>query len=327
MALLVVLGTVCSLFGFVFLQRLSKSIAAASSGINLNERVDLDGRFNLLLGRIDNFENPTSFVNELLILTVEPTSRKAGLYRLPIDLEVSNLGGFGQAKLSSIYGLSMISKVQDLNFIPRQIQEIFSLPIDGFLLIDNQGFGQMAEVLGSDLGFAKLTAGDYLYFLQRSVSLFSLSSRLRTNLGPLSLWSVFSKIISTRFNKFPINNLDEDYIKSTDQTFSESQLEQEGEKVIVLNGTRVPLLATKVARLITNMGGTVFEATNAPGEIYPKSVIIARDRESRTLKRLSRALAIEDIRPPDSFEDDPNTSPFLRVDLVVILGLDYVSPN
>src|SRR3990167_5704805 len=61
LALLVVLATTVSLFFFVLFQRFAKSMASASSGISVNEGVDLSGRFNILLGKIDDFNNPTRF--------------------------------------------------------------------------------------------------------------------------------------------------------------------------------------------------------------------------------------------------------------------------
>src|SRR3990172_6800719 len=77
LALVVVLTTAFSLVAFVMFQRLSKSITSASSGVNLADSINSNGRFSLLLGKVDEFKNQTSPISDLLILTIELSSRKA----------------------------------------------------------------------------------------------------------------------------------------------------------------------------------------------------------------------------------------------------------
>jgi len=322
LALVVVLTTAFSLVAFVMFQRLSKSITSASSGVNLADSINSNGRFSLLLGKVDEFKNQTSPISDLLILTIELSSRKAGIYRLPVDLEVSNLGGFGLGKIYSLYGLANLTEPKDLNFIARQVQEVFLVPIDGFLLTDRAGFDRLSRDFGSDLGLSRIRDGDYAFFLRRVTSLPLLFSSLKTNLGLVELLKIFSRVIANRFNQFELGAL---LPGLQNDTFFDTKVEEDGKKIIVLNGTRVPLLASMRSNLITNIGGHVLEAANAPGDPYPESLIVSNDRDSYTLKRLAKVLKISDVRTTSSFEDDSRLAPFLRADLVVILGLDSLN--
>jgi len=322
LALLVVLATTVSLFLFALFQRFAKSMASASSGITVNEGVDLSGRFNILLGRVDDFNNPTSLINTLSILTVEVRSRKAGIYQLPTDLEVGNLGGFGQNKIYSLYGLANLTLKKDINFISDQVQEVFSLPIDGFLFTDNAGFSRLSKSFGEDLGLSSIKSGDYLFFLKHVGSLPQLFGSLKTNLDTVTLLNLFNKILSNRFNTFESGKINASFVDNPSDYFLDSIIEEEAKTTIVLNGTKIPLLASSRARLIRNIGGRVLETANAPGDPYPKSVIISNDKQSYTLKRLSETFGISDLRLFSSFEDDPKLSQFLRADIIILLGPD-----
>ncbi len=322
LALLVVLATTVSLFFFVLFQRFAKSMASASSGITVNESVDLTGRFNILLGRVDDFNNATSLINSLSILTVEVSSRKAGIYFLPVDLEIANLGGFGQNKIYSLFGLAGLTKKKDLNFISDQIQEVFAVPLDGFLFTDNAGFSRLSNSFGEDLGFSSIKAGDYLFFLRHVGSLPQLFGSVKTNLDAATLLNLFNKVLSNRFNKFDNEKLSAGFIDNPTNQFLDSIIEEEAKTTIVLNGTKIPFLASAKSRLIRNIGSRVLETANAPGDPYPKSVIISRDKQSYTLRRLSQTFGISDLRLFSSFEDDPKLSQFLRADIIILLGPD-----
>lgn len=288
----------------------------------VNNSVDLTGRFNILLGRVDDFNNATSPINTLSILTVEVRSRKAGIYFLPVDLEVTNLGGFGQNKIYSLYGLAGLTKKRDLNFISDQIQEVFAVPLDGFLFTDNAGFDRLSNSFGQDLGLTQIKNGDYFFFIKRLGSFPQLLDSVKTNLDPVTLLNLFNKVLSNRFNKFDNEKISASFIDNPTDQFLDSIIEEEAKTTIVLNGTKIPLLASAKSRLIRNIGSRVLEMANAPGEIHSKSIIITRDKDSYTLKRLSQAFGISDLRAFSSFEDDPKISQFLRSDIIILLGSD-----
>lgn len=323
LALLVVFSTIFILSVFVVLRRLSYTLASASAGISQNEGPSFDKRFNILLGRVEDFNNPTSAFKDLFFFTAELPLRKVSILKIPLDLESQNLGGFGRNRLSSLYGLANLAKERDLNFISREIQNLFNVPVDGFLLTDSSGYDRLSQRFGDDLALGHLKSGDYLFFLGKINQIPNLFSSVKTNLSPLSLLSLLNKMVGNRFNKFEVIELSSRSIDDRlSAVFSDSQIEKEAKKIIVLNGTETPLMAGSVAGLIANLGGTVISTMNAPGDSYAKSVILVRDRNSYTLKRLAEVLKITDVRSFESFEDDPDFSQFLRADLVVILGLD-----
>lgn len=325
LALLVVTATFVSLLAFVFFQKVSKSIASASAGLTLNGGINLKGRVNLLLAKVDEFDSTKSLISDLMILSLETGTKRGGLYRLPVDLEVGDLGGFGQGKLASLYGLSQITAEKDPSFLTRQVQAAVLVPIEGFILINDHGYRQALNLFGADLGFSRFLSGDYLYFFSKLPQALGLLADLRTNLSAVNLIEVFRQLISTGFTDFEVTTLEAASIDRHPDAFLDRGIEDEGKKITILNGTKVPLLAARVAQMISNLGGTVLEAANAPGESYDKSAILVRDQGGYTLNKMAQVLGISEIRTFDAFVEDSALAPFLRVDFIIILGLDYVS--
>lgn len=319
LAVLVVTATLASLFAFVVFQRLSKSTSLASTGSG-GGALNFDNRVNLILGEVEDFANPTSLISNLLILTVGFSDRKAAIFRVPVDLTVTNLANFGQNKLQGLFGLINLTEKKDYNLLNSEVQRVLSLPIDGFILTDQIGRNRLEESLGPDLGLSGLKTGDVLFFLRKAQLLPSLFSHIRTDVALGNLFYFFNKTLQTRFNKFDLNDLDIDSSNDYSASFLDSRIEEEGKSVIVLNGTKTPLLAFSAGRLISNIGGRVLETTNAPGDGYPKNIIISNSKDSYTVTRLSEIFDVTDLRSLESMEEDPRLRSFMRADVVLILG-------
>lgn len=323
LALLVVVATAFSIVSILIFQKLSHSLASASSGIELRDSLSFDNRFNIALGLVDDFSNESSLIKSLYILTVETASRSVSIIKLPINLEVDNLGNFGQNKIYSLYGLANLNENKDLNFISKVLQQVFAIPIDGFILVDSKGYTDLSLKLGKDLGLSKIKEGDYIFYAKHVVDIPLITSRLKTNIGPLLLLDLFNKVIFTRFNSFNLMDSDNNFlVDSIYDNFMDSKIEEEGSNIILLNGTRVPLFASSKGKQVLHIGGKILETGNAPGDVFPKSMIIAKDLSSYTVTRLSGIFNITDVRGFDSLESNPKFSPYTRSDLIVVFGLD-----
>jgi len=102
-------------------------------------------------------------------------------------------------------------------------------------------------------------------------------------------------------------------------TFS-GNISKENLSIAVLNGTTESGVANFGARVVRNMGGRVVAVGNAYND-HVKSLIIANDPSSNTVRLLAHALNIEDVL---SIEDasDYIESEISRADMTIIVGLD-----
>ena len=326
LAILVVAATLVSLFTFVIFQRISKATSLASTGLR-GEALNFDSRVSIILGEVEDFSNPTSLIVNLLILTVEFSERKAAILKVPVDLAVPNLADFGQNKLQGLFGLINLTQKKDYSLLNSEVQRVLSLPIDGFILTDRVGRDRLEEALGPDLGLERLKIGDVLFFLRQARLLPGLFSHIRTDVALGNLFYFFNKALQTRFNKFELSDLDIASPNDYSASFLDSRIEEEGKSIIVLNGTKTPLLAFSAGRLISNIGGRVLEATNAPGDAYPQNIIITNSKDSYTVGRLSEIFDVTGLRSLESMEEDPRLLTFLRADVVLILGQENNSPR
>lgn len=188
-----------------------------------------------------------------------------------------------------------------------------ALPIRGYFLVDSSSLSEFDEVLDEGTNWA----GWGFRMFPRLPSLFPiLRKRLTTNLSLVEVFRAVRVLLSLREDQKIEVNWEE--IKDATREFcSDERMKDEGAKILVLNGTYEVGLAARASRWIENLGGTVLDVGNAPRQDYERSVILALDFASYTVRSLASDFNISDLRDLGESIDWAK-----RADIVLILGLD-----
>lgn len=312
LALIVVLATVVVSGAVVLYQFFTKPMATASGAADQSV-IFPGGRFNLLLITLEDVKNPTSLIKELSVITLDANENEVFMVKLPLEAEVLVPQGFGEHPLSTVYALGALTKPEaNLDLTAQTIQKLLAVPIDGYIVTDAAGLGQIDQYLGDGLRMIKLLP-NLLVELRRS---------LKTNLTFTSLLQVGKFVFGAEENLpagrqvseeelFDWQNLDLELQKH----FTDEKIVEERLKIQILNATEKQGLATHVARYVKNLGGEVIVISNFEKMDLKQSFMIASDRGAHTVKRLAEVLEISDVRAEYGGVEE-------RADLTIVLGLD-----
>jgi hypothetical protein len=315
LALLVVVSTVVvvaaiNLYNF-FARPMATASGAADQGVSWN-----GGRFNFLLIVLDDADDETSLIRELSLISLDSYNSRYSVVKLPLDAAVDVPGDFGVNPLRAVYALGALKKPQvNLKLTAQTVSHLLAVPIDGYILTDEDGLGSLGELLGEQrLSFRVLKLLPRLAVEARRQLKTDLKFSTLAQIGRF-LWQAEPDsrgVIEVGAAEL-LDVGDLDWRLSgllTDQKIVDERL-----KVQVLNGTAKSGLAGHVARYVKNLGGDVIWVGNYEPAELTKSVLVTRDPDSHTVKRLSEALGIEDIRA--NFEGVGE-----RADLTIVVGLD-----
>ena len=311
LAFVVVFATIVVSGAVALYQFFAKPMATAAGAVE-GSVVFPGGRFNLLLITLEEVDEPTSLIKELSVFTLDANEDEVFVVKLPLEAEVLVPQGFGGHKLSTVYSLGALAKPQaNLDLTAQTVSQLLAVPIDGYIVTDDAGLGQIDQYLGGGLRMIKLLP-NFLTELRRSI---------KTNLTFPSLLRVGQFIWSAQADGdgwdvseeelFDWQRLDLELAKH----FTDLKMVDERLKIQILNATEKEGLATHVSRYVKNLGGDVIIISNADQLDLRQSFIIAIDQETHTVKRLMEVLQIEEAR--EEFEGVGE-----RADLTIILGLD-----
>jgi polyisoprenyl-teichoic acid--peptidoglycan teichoic acid transferase len=122
-------------------------LAAVPALLSARER----GRLNLLLLGVDrrSGEGWDYRTDTILILTLDPNDRTAGMLSIPRDLQIT-IPGHGQERinLANVYGFRRDSSDGGPALLKETIAANFGIPIDQYLMIDFSGFERIVDALG-----------------------------------------------------------------------------------------------------------------------------------------------------------------------------------
>jgi LCP family protein required for cell wall assembly len=109
------------------------------------------GRTNILLLGIDRRDGTgwAYRTDTILVVTVDPASRAAGIFSIPRDLQVP-IPGHGKDRINTanVRGSSEDDPDAGPALLRATIEGNFGIPIDGYLLIDFQTFVKIVDALG-----------------------------------------------------------------------------------------------------------------------------------------------------------------------------------
>lgn len=97
---------------------------------------------------------------------------------------------------------------------------------------------------------------------------------------------------------------------------------EEGQKILVLNGTRIAGRASQIARILTNHGASILATANTT-QTYEESLIIADQPDSATARLVAEITNIETILEKN-VDNEVLEERILRSPITVILGWDQV---
>lgn len=317
LALVVVFATTVVSGAIALYQFFTKPMATAA-GATDGDVVFPGGRFNLLLVTLEDANEPTSLIEELSIITLDANENKVFMVKLPLEAEILVPQGFGRHKLSAVYALGALTKPRaNLDLTAQTVSKLLAVPIDGYIVTDDAGLGQINQYLGDGWRMVRLLPNLFTE-IRRSI---------KTNLTFPSLLRVGQFVWSARLSEdawcvseeelFDWQHLDLELAKH----FTDLRIVEERLKIQILNATEKQGLATHVGRYVTNLGGDVIIISNFERTDVKQSFIIAADQETHTVKRLTEVLRIEGVGPPAS-ESPQASRAGERADLTIILGLD-----
>lgn len=300
----------------------------AAGGSLYEQNWDGQRPLNLLLVKLADREQPTSRVEFLGILHLDPISKKYGLVEVPVETVVEMPFSLRQAPLAQCFAAgNLLQPPQGVHFVAKAVEKAVAVPVEAYLLTDKAGweeltsnFGPMkADDLGAALGWDKLWRIKDLITQAHQV--------VRTNLGLSEIWQVVVFLHQAKSQAGGIwrweggtleacLNQDERWRKN----FAESRVLSEGRRVLVLNGTEKAGLAAFWARMVNNLGGVVLDVGNA-SRPYPESTIVALDPQSYTVELLARSLEISQVET--YLESRHGAEPGVaQADITIIFGLD-----
>jgi LCP family protein required for cell wall assembly len=139
--LLAALGVVLGLFALCLLLAAVPVLFSSHEG----------GRINLLLLGIDR-RGGTDWAyrtDTIIVLTMDPDSRTAGMLSIPRDLQIA-IPGHGEDRINTanVYGYRQDSGDGGPALLKQTIEANFAIPIDGYLMVDFQVFERIVDTLG-----------------------------------------------------------------------------------------------------------------------------------------------------------------------------------
>jgi len=311
LALIVVFATIVVCGGVALYQFFAKPMATAAGAVE-GSVVFPGGRFNLLLITLKEAEKPTSLIKELSIFTLDANEDEIFVVKLPLEAEVLVPQGFGGHKLSAVYSLGALTKPRaNLDLTAQTVSQLLAVPIDGYIVTDDVGLGQIGQYVGKGLGVIKLLP-NLVTELRRSI---------KTNLTLSALLQVGKFAWSAQVDGDAWNILEEELFDwqhldlELAKHFIDLKIVEERLKIQVLNATEKQGLATHTGRYVTNLGGDVIILGNSDQTDLKQSLIVTSRKDSHTVQRLMEVLQIEDVR--EEFGEVGE-----RADLTIILGLD-----
>lgn len=311
MAIVVVLATIVVSGAVALYQFFTKPMATAAGASN-GDVVFPGGRFNLLLITLEDAQDPTSLIRELSIITLDANENETFMVKLPLEAEVLVPQGFGLNKLSTVYALGALTKPRaNLDLTALTVKRLLAVPIDGYIVTDASGLGQINQYLGDGWRMIKLLP-NFLVELRRTI---------KTNLTFTSLLRVGKFIWTARVGEDAWTISEEELYDwqhldlKLRKYFTDAKIVEERLKIQVLNGTEKQGLATHISRYVKNLGGDVIVVGNFEQTDLKRSFMVTRSLETHTVKRLMEVLQIEDIRSEAAGIGE-------RADVAIVLGLD-----
>ncbi len=200
-------------------------------------------------------------------------------------------------------GKSIAIFILDKNIKPSKAGQFLEIPIDGYIYSSSLNLNRKLD----SLFFEAIFNYSGLKTNLTIIDLFKLAFIVRT---------VPQRSVSIKNISYNLSMADAD--KIVGQLTGDELIEKDSQTIQIINGTQIFGLGSRLARLITNMGGDVIivATSDVPRK---KSTISYIDKKTYTVEKLQKVLGYETIRADASAisditiiigEDKVNSSPF-----------------
>ncbi|MBP7928074.1 LytR C-terminal domain-containing protein, partial [Patescibacteria group bacterium] len=249
---------------------------------------------------------------------VDATSQKIIKYSVPVDIIEDAPGKYGAEPISNLLALGMLEDGDfgsGISLLNNSLFRMFGFPVDRYLVVEEDMMVVVDDIFQNNIDITGLNIREAF-----------LSSK--TNLAINELWSFYKFFISLPQDRFITKTITQSYLENLslldeellDITF-DSTVSRQKLSFAVLNGTNYAGVANFGSRVIKNLGGRVVATGNAK-KIYEKSMIVAQDPNSESVRRVSHAFDIEDVIDYEAGRA-LNENEILRSDITIIIGLDF----
>ncbi len=299
------------ILGLGIYRNLNKNFASADSPnyYNISEQ-DI---FTVLYVLADDISDDPVIIKELSMVFFDKKNNKLIRYKVDPNITMDIPGKFGEEPLFNVFALGSLNSENEIlggmGLMGESMSKMFGYKVDRYLLLDSTLESNMNELfstgnLGLKLGPAKtdLTLSEF-YGLVKFIN--SLPS---------------DRLIEKTVDSASMANANYEFLDSEirDLTF-DSFVASERKSIAILNGAKLPGLASVASRYIENMGGRVVSVGNAD-KIYEKSMLIVDDKGSETVKKIVHSFGVTNVVTKG--EIDLLESEISRSDIVLLFGLD-----
>lgn len=273
---------------------LNKPLVSADDFSPNNSSFDKKRTMRILIVLLDTLEQKK--IEKMYLLSLNPVLENTSLIFLPSNLS----GGVGEWYVGD----------NTASFI-KQVGVGVGFPIERYIFIEKEGLNEVNKQMGGcswNTCFSLLRIPSYIKLYT------SLSSNINTNLSLNDLGTAFSFLNSLKESDF--YTFESDFVCTYKPIqLYDPGLQQDGLRISVLNGTPLPGLASRVSKVLENLGANILEVGNADRSDYQTSQLVGDNINSYAASFVMQTFNITQKRPPASSLER-------RADLTIILGLD-----
>lgn len=260
------------------------------------------------------FETSSQEKKPLIVLSLNPSDGSILAILIPQNLQVLVPKGFGAYQIGSVYRLGRLREGGGGGPLLREtMQDFLGVIVDGWVVTNTPFKGSDIKLLLKDSLLVRgtdtnLTAWDKVRILFWAGSV----KRENSNVIELHALNILKKrqlVDQTEVLETESSLLD----GKIGTLFTDTTFLAERKSVEIVNGTDVQGVASRIARIITNMGGEVLFVKTAR-EPLAYSRIETHD-ESYTAKKLERSLGLPLFKKK---KDEGKT------DILIVIGEDFL---
>lgn len=254
-----------------------------------------------------------------MIFSLVP-KEEINLMVVPENTFVESIHGYGRYRLEAIYQLGELEGRKDGELLTGTLQEVLGAPIDGYIFMQEPIDGQSPAKWGQSLikkivcreKSTNLIWWDWLRVCWQTRKI----RQDKIKIIHLEQTGVLKEVtLSDESKTLEIDAEKIDEISGN--FFKDPQIRLENLAVAVLNGTDHPGLASKGARLITNIGGRVIKVGDAEQKTSQCKIKVQsslRKPKNYTARKLQKIFNCQ-------LEEEDLTD--YRVDILLLLGEEY----
>jgi len=303
--------------------------SASNADFTDTKRVFKDDFTNIILIELNDIDDKYSNVNKLTLVNFDRTNSRYFIYHIPVDVPVSYPLNYDPDTFSNMYKIGNADQERGIYLIKKTILRNFAVKIDGYIVIDSNGYKKIDEIIGeideNDLSL--------VLRLKNTPKLPNLIMTFRevalTNLKASDIYDIFEFLKNTSNTSSYVTTLNKYHLldeTNWDNLWRENlgiySLHKESVKVFIANGSKDPKIAGLASwggRVVENLGADVLELDNSYAD-FNENTIVTDDYTLNTVKKLSETLEIKNIIHVNDLDKSARQNPqFLRTPVSVVI--------